>query len=271
MIRFIFLLVLWLLAFYPVYPEMVSTWLNHSDNSHGILVPFVSLYFIWNHREAIIDLHKRESIWGLLLLIFSLVLYLISYAGGVAVAARAMIVFSLIGLVLYNWGGDVTRKLLFPMLFLLFMVPIPVSLIGLISLPLQHVATDIAAFVIRLTSIPVHQEGNMLYFVQTQLEVAEACSGLRSIVSLLMLGSIFIYLSHFSPTAKIIFLLSTIPLAMFANIVRVTGTGILAHFYGSAVARGFLHDFSGMVVFVFGLALLYVEYKLINIWQKRET
>lgn len=271
MIRFILLLALWLVAFYPVYPEMVSTWLNHSDNSHGILVPFITLYFIWNHREAIIDLPKRTSNWGFFLLIISLVFYLISYAGGVAVTARAMIVFSLIGLVLYNWGGDVTRKLLFPLLFLLFMVPIPVSFIGLISLPLQHLATDIAAFVIRLTSIPVYQEGNMLYFVQTQLEVAEACSGLRSMVSLLMLGSIFVYLSDFNPVARIMFLLSTIPLAMFANIVRVTGTGILAHFYGSMVARGFLHDFSGMVVFVFGLALLYAEYKLINRWQKNEA
>jgi exosortase len=259
---------MWLAVFYPVYPEMISTWLTHSDNSHGLLVPFISVYLIWSRRSSLLSATKQTSKSGLIVLIGSLLLFLLSYAGGTAFIARTMIVFSLTGLVLYNYGFDIYKKIAFALLFLFFMVPIPDSIISLVSLPLKQFATDISAVLIRLSSIPVYQEGNMLYFAETQLEVAEACSGLRSIVSFIMLGTLFIYFSKLSMIRKSIFLISTIPLAMFANIVRVTGTGILAHFYGSVVARGFLHEFSGIVVFVFGLFLLFLEYKLIKHYQK---
>jgi exosortase len=264
MILYFILFILWFAVFYPIYPEMVSNWLNHSNNSHGLLVPFLSVYFIWNSRDELNGIGKGTTNLGLVVLTCSLIIYLLSYVGGVAFIARMMIVSTLIGLVLYNFGKEVFRKLAFPLFFLLFMVPIPVSIISLISLPLQRLATDVAAFLIQLTSIPVYQEGNMLYFVQTQLEVAEACSGLRSMTSLLMLGTIFVYLSNFNKKRKAILLISTFPLAIFANIVRVSGTGILAHFFGSAVAKGFLHDFSGMAVFLFGLMLMWLEYKLLS-------
>lgn len=104
----------------------------------------------------------------------------------------------------------------------------------------------------------------MLYFAQTQLEVAQACSGLRSIVALTMLSVIFVYLSRKGIVGKIILLASAIPIALLANIIRVTGTGILAHFYGSVVARGFLHEFSGLIVFVFGFLVLSLEFSLLN-------
>ena len=104
----------------------------------------------------------------------------------------------------------------------------------------------------------------MLYFAQTQLEVAEACSGIRSIVSFTVLSVIFAYLLDKGWSRRIILLLSAIPLALFANIVRVSGTGILAHFYGSRIARGFLHEFSGLAVFGFGFVLLLGEYILLN-------
>ena len=119
MLRIFVLLLLWLLVFLPLYPELVATWLTHSDNSHGLLVPFVSVYFILKFMPEIQSLPKRSSIWGLLILGVSMAVYLLSYAGGVAFLARLMIVSSLIGLIIYNYGIDVYRRLIFPLLFLL--------------------------------------------------------------------------------------------------------------------------------------------------------
>jgi exosortase len=258
---------LWVAAFFPVYPNLFDAWMNDSNNSHGLLVPIISAFFIWRLIPLLQELPKKPDVRGLLILVAALTLYLLSYAGGIAVVSRAMIVFSLVGLVLYNYGPAVLKLLYFPLLFMLFMVPVPISIMGLVSLPLQRLATDIAAVVITFFSIPVYQEGNMLYFVQTQLEVAEACSGIHSIMALVMLGTVFVYMNPMTHKGKIVLMASTIPIAMIANIVRVTGTGIMAHFYGAKVARGFLHDFSGMVVFIFGLALLMVTYKVIQRFQ----
>ncbi|PNU19966.1 exosortase [Geothermobacter hydrogeniphilus] len=258
------LLILLAAVFYPVYPELFSAWIHQADSSHGLLVPLVSLYFVWTCRERLRQAEASSSPSGLVLLSASLIVYLLALVGDIAVVARAMIVFSLAGLVLYLYGGKIFRILAFPLFFLLFMVPVPVSVIGLVALPLQTLATMISSSLIQLCSIPVLREGNMLYFVQTQLEVAEACSGIRSIVALIMLGSIFVYFSKLGLTRKIILLCSAVPVALAANILRISGTGVLAHFYGDQVARGFLHEFSGLAVFIFGLLVLGMENVLLG-------
>jgi exosortase len=257
-------LLLLILVFLPVFPDLWHAWMNHSNNSHGLLVPLISLYFVWDRRDELQSVQLSSSGWGLLLLIISLIFYLLAVVGSVAVVSRAMIVFALAGTILYLYGGRVFRILAFPLMFLLFMVPVPQSVVGILSLPLQGFATRISAGLISFCSIPVYREGNMLYFVQTQLEVAEACSGIRSIVALTMLSTLFVYLSGKGIWQKVIMLFSAIPVALLANILRVSGTGVLAHYYGDKVARGFLHEFSGMVVFSFGLVVLFVEYRFLT-------
>lgn len=263
-VRFLILLVLLLAAFIPVYPMLVWTWLNHSDNSHGILVPLVSAYFIWQKKKELRLSEISNFNWGGVILAISMGLYLLSYAGGVAVVSRAMIVSSLVGLVMFTLGKEIFSLLAFPLLYLFFMVPVPDSILGLVALPLQLFATKVSTFLIHVVSIPAYREGNMLYFANTQLEVAEACSGIRSIMSFGMLSFIFAYMMDRVWWKRIFIVLSTIPLALIANIVRVTGTGILAHFYGAKFALGFLHEFSGLVVFAFGFVLLLGEFLLLN-------
>lgn len=258
------LLLAWAAAFWPVLPPMVETWLGHSDNSHALLVPLISLYFLWEKREAIRLVPVQGSIPGLTLLVASLAIYFVSYAGGIAFFARLMLVAALIGLLWSCLGTAMLRLLAFPLGFLFFMVPIPDTLLGMVAFPLQLAATRISAGLIQFCSIPVYREGNMLYFLQTQLEVAEACSGIRSIMSLTMLGVIFAYISPGSGWRKAVLILSAIPVAMLANILRVSGTGVLAHFFGDRVARGFLHEFSGLAVFMFGLALLFLIYRVLK-------
>jgi exosortase len=263
-IKFLILLGLWFVAFIPVYPSMFQTWLNHSDNSHGILVPLVSGYFIWQKRKELRSSELSNSNWGAIILAMSMGIYVISYAGAVAVVSRAMIVSSLIGLVIFTLGNAFFAVLAFPLLFLFFMVPVPDSILGLVAFPLQLFATKVSTFFLQTFFIPAYREGNMLYFAQTQLEVAEACSGIRSIMSFGMLSFIFAYMMDKIWWKRIVLVLSTIPLALFANIVRVTGTGILANIYGSRVALGFLHEFSGLAVFGFGFVLLLGEYILLD-------
>lgn len=263
-LKSILLLVMWFVVFSPIIPELYRVWLNHSNNSHGILVPFVSLYFIWQKRDELKKATISSSYLGAVLLLASMAVYLLSLAGNVAFVSRLMMVVSLSGLVLYLFGKEIFYVISFPLLFLLFMVPVPDSFISIVSLPLQLFASNISSTIISAFSIPVYREGNMLYFVQTQLEVAEACSGIRSIVSLTMLSVIFIYLSRRGIGWKAVLGLSAIPIALVANIIRVTGTGILAHHFGDSVAKGFLHEFSGLAVFAFGFFVLYCEYSLLN-------
>lgn len=254
----------WALCFIPIYSDLIETWLNHSDNSHGMLVPFISLYLIYLKKDALTKVTTSPFYFGGVLLVICMLGYLISLIGAVSFTARVFFILSLICLLLFTLGTKLVRLILFPLIFLLFMVPVPDSIIALVSLPLQNLATTISAQIIKLISIPVLQEGNMLYFAQAQLEVAQACSGIRSIVSLTMLSLIFAYLSKLKITLKITLLISAIPIAMLANIIRVSGTGILAHMFGGDIAEGFLHDFSGLAVFAFGFLVLLSEYLLLK-------
>ncbi|GFO63701.1 exosortase/archaeosortase family protein [Geomonas paludis] len=263
-IKLALLLVLWFVVISPVLPEMVREWSGHSDNNHGFLVPLIALYLVWQKKEELAGAGLESSRWGWVVLVAGLVSFLLSLAGGVAFTARVAVVISLFGLIWYCTGARWTRLLAFPVLFLLFMIPVPVSVIGMVSMPLQLMATKLSAQIIQHLSIPVYREGNMLYFVGTQLEVAEACSGVRSIMSLTMLGTIFAYMSRNGWGRRIALVLAAVPIAMAANILRITGTGVLANFFGDRVARGFLHEFSGLVVFVFGLAVLGLLYTLLN-------
>jgi exosortase len=190
--------------------------------------------------------------------------YLLSYIGEIAVVSRLTIIMSLIGLVVLALGKTMFYVLAFPILFLVFMVPVPDSILSAVAFPLQLLATKMSHTLIEVLSIPAYREGNMLYFAQTQLEVADACSGIRSLMSFGMLSFIFAYMMDAIWQKRICLVLSSIPLALFANIVRVAATGILAHFYGSKAALGFLHEFSGLAVFAFGFVLLLGEYLILR-------
>jgi len=267
------LLFFWALIFSPVFAGLYGAWFGmaNADNSYCLLVPFISLYFVWQKKADLKLARQSNSSVGLVVLITGLLVYLVSYAGGVLVVQRLMMVLSLIGLVLYLYGAEVFRIMRFPLLFLLFMIPVPESIVNTVSFPLQTYATIISSKIIQLLGIPVYREGHMLYFLETQLEVAEACSGIRSISAMLMLSVIFVHLIEDNRVMKFAIVLSSVIVAFLANIVRVSGTGVLAHYFGAEVALGFLHEFSGMVVFAVGLGMLFAEYKLLSrIWPPKK-
>lgn len=264
-LKFAVLLACWAIAFSPILPELVTTWLNNSNNSHGLLVPLISLFLIYKRKDKLRNIPRRSTRTGAMILAISMTIYIIAYLGAVAVVCRLMMVTSLIGLILYVLGDSVFKQIRFPILLLFLMVPVPESIYSLAAFPLQLFATKVSTSLVQLMGIPAYREGNIVYFLHAQLEVAEACSGLRSMMVFLTLGVLFAHaLTNPSRIRAAILVLSTVPLAIGVNIVRVTGTGVLAHIYGNKVAQGFLHEFSGLFVFILGFILLTCEYFLLN-------
>jgi exosortase len=253
-----------IILFLPILPSLYHDWTEYNNNSHGILVPFISMYIIWKKRHALDMGEALTSYIGLIILVASLLVYLIGYSGRIDVLPRAAFVTAINGLVLYNYGRKVYAKLVFPLLFLYFMIPVPVSIEAIVSFRLQLWVTQISSTILSLFSIAVLREGNLLHFANCSLEVAEACSGIRSLTAYIMLGCLFGYMIRGSFFRRSIMVLVAVPLAIFVNITRVVGTGILANYYGSTVARGFLHEFSGIFVFLVGFILFYLIYQIVE-------
>jgi exosortase len=171
---------------------------------------------------------------------------------------RFSILVVLGGIILFLLGKEFFKTLVFPIVFLIFMIPIPSVLMDRITFPMQLFASKVAARSLHLIGIPVLREGNVIQLANTSLEVAEACSGIRSLISLLALSVVFAYFSQNATWKRIVLVLSTFPIAIIANAARVTGTGILAHHYGDKVAQGFFHGFSGWILFVVAFVCLFI-------------
>jgi len=255
---------LFILLYAPLYPSLVETWLNDSNNSHGVLIPIVSFYLVWLLASRLKAVELSTSMAGLLLLVLSLIMYFLSFVGDLAFPARMTMVTTLAGLVMFNYGKHVFHVVMFPVLFLFFMVPLPITLLTLVAFPLQLLVSDVSARLIDLCGIPVYADGNLLHFARYSFEVTEACSGIRSLVSFLAIGALFAYMERGAWWKGLSLVVSTVPLAILVNLMRVVGTGILAHHFGPSVARGFLHDFSGFAVFGSGILLMVVEVWILN-------
>jgi exosortase len=246
--------VVWL--YWPVLRALGAQWYVDSDYSHGFLVPFLSAYLVWERREKLLALPTVPSLWGIGALGFGLIMFLIGSVGAELYAQRTSLIVVLAGLVLMVLGREFLRVLMFPIVFLLFMVPLPAIVVNAVSFPLQLFAAKTAVFCLFNLGIPVLREGNLIVLVGTTLEVAEACSGIRSLQALLALGTVFAYFSQRVMWKRWALVLLSIPIAIAANAFRVSGTGVLAHYFGNEAAEGFYHTFSGWLIFVVAFALL---------------
>lgn len=240
----------------PIFPDMFYQWINNQDNSHCILIPFVSIFLGYKYAKTITKEMIKPYGPGIIFLVISLFIYIISVVGGIVLFARIAFILILISLILFNLGHGVIRRLYFPLFFLFFMIPIPATLYSMVAFPLQLFASKVSANAIYSIGIPVIREGNVLNLTNSSLEVVEACSGIRSLISYITIGVLFVHISETSFVKKILLLCSTVPLALMANIARISSSCILAHFYGEKVAKGFLHEFSGIAVFVLGIILI---------------
>ncbi len=247
-----------LLVYLPVLSSLVRQWSSDENYSHGfIIVPF-ALYFAWEKRQALSAAPMRPNIAGLALLSASLVVLLAGLLGAELFLTRVSLVGVIAGTVWFLWGTRHLRLLAFPILLLVLMVPLPAVVFNQIAFPLQLLASRAGETVLTVAGVPVFREGNILELASTRLEVAQACSGIRSLISLLTLGVILGKLAEPRLSMRVVLALLTVPVAIAANAARVAGTGLAANWIGPEAAEGFLHTFSGWLVFVaaFGLLLL---------------
>lgn len=245
-----------LVLYYPVLVLLVQDWINLPDFTHGFLIPIISVYLVWKKREAL-SAPSHPNNWGLLLLLFGLGLFFLGRFAAEYFTQRLSLIFVIAGIVLFLLGRAHLKTVAFPLALLLLMIPLPSILLQTITAPMQLFASRCAAASLEILGIPVLREGNVIHLANTSLEVAEACSGIRSLISLLTLGVLFAYFTKHQLWKKVVLVLACLPITILVNAFRVSLTGMLAHSFGPGAASGFFHEFSGYVLFMLAIALFY--------------
>jgi exosortase len=236
--------------------HLVHDWLNDPDYSHGFLIPILSLYFLSERWQKFLETRPQPSLWGLCLTVLGLASFLLASVGAERFVMRSSMVIVIAGLLFYHGGKERLQVLAFPIGFLFFMIPLPAILLNTVTFPLQLFAARLATLSLQLIDLPVYREGNVIFLPYATLEVVEACSGLRSLVSLLALSVVFAYMTQQQLWRRLTLTVAAVPIAIIANAFRIWGTGVLAYLYGVKAADGFYHTFAGWLVFVIAFLLL---------------
>lgn len=255
-----------LLTYTPTFLWMWDRWFSRdSYYSHGILIPFVSLYLIWNKKDELKQLPKESSPWGFHIFLLGVLLHLISAAFRVYFSSGFSMIVMLLGLVLHFFGRRVLEHISFPIVFLAFMIPLPIVTIANISFKLKFFAAQLATDILNNhLRIPCFQDGSTIRLQHAQVIVDDVCSGLRSLISLTALGSIFAYWIKGGFLKKSLVFISTIPIAVITNALRIVFLSTVSEVWGAQYATGFLHDLSGFIVFAGAFILLFSVVKLLE-------
>jgi exosortase len=260
-------IVLWLYT--PTLTRLFVEWCQDPNFSHGFFVPLFSIFVVWQDRAQFARIMPRASWAGLLVLAFAMVVLVVGQMGAELFLSRFSLLLVLVGLIVLFLGWNFLRAALFPMAFLVLMIPIPAILFNRITFPLQLLTSRFAAAVLPLLGVPVLREGNVINLPSMALEVADACSGIRSLMSLITLAVIYGYLMERRVWLRVLLALASIPIAIVANSIRIIGTGLLVQYWNPHKAEGFFHDSWGWFIFVISLLLLYTLHALILLVQRR--
>jgi exosortase len=255
--------------FWPVLRKLTSDWATDDNYSHGFFIVPLAAFFVWERRHTLMALPMRPSWWGLPVILGSIGVLVAGLLGAELFLSRIAIVGVLAGLVLFVLGWQHLWQLAFPLAFLLLMIPLPAIIFNQIAFPLQILASQTGEASLNALGIPVLREGNVMILANTTLEVAEACSGIRSLISLLTLGIVYGYFTDKRWTIRLLLAAATIPIAIVTNGFRVAGTGVAAHYYGPEAAQGFFHTFSGWLVFLAAFVMLVGAAKAIQLMAPR--
>jgi exosortase len=254
------------LLYHHILLKLAHDWGTDDNYSHGFLVVPIAAYLIWERRATLSATAVRPSSTGLLVVAASLAVLAAGVLGSELFLTRLSMLGVLAGTVLFVAGTQHLRILLFPIGMLLIAIPIPAIIFNQIAFPLQLLASQFGAAALSTVGVPVLREGNLMVLANTTLEVAEACSGIRSLMSLLTLGIVIGYFGDRRSWVRTLIALVTIPIAIVTNGVRVAGTGIAAYYVGPQAAEGFLHAFSGWLVFLLALMLMFAVRQLVALW-----
>ena len=260
------LLFAWLYA--SILAHLFLQWVGpHSDPNfqHGIFVPIFALFVLWQDRKRLQAIPSDPSWTGLPLVYLSLFLLIVGVLGADIFLPRVSLLLLLAALMILFQGWKFFRAVLFPWAFLILMIPIPALLINRVTFPLQLLASKLAFGLLELVNVPVLREGNLLTLAAMQLDVAEACSGIRSLLTLVTLAIIYGYLMEPRKWVRVVLAVAAVPIAVVANSFRVFGTGLLVQYGHAEQAEGFYHALSGMVIFAVALIMLFVVHRVISL------
>jgi exosortase len=261
-------LVAWL--YVPILVRLIAQWWQDPNFSHGFFVPAFAVYLLWQDRKRLRALRATPSLWGLPIIIFAICALALGVFGAEIFVSRMSLLLLLAGLTVFFMGWQTLRAIQFPLLFLILMIPIPAIVFGQVTFPLQILASKLSAGVLPLLGVPVFREGNVINLPAMPLEVAEACSGIRSLLSLTTLAIMYGYLLEKKIAIRIILALASVPIAVAANGLRIVGTGLLVQYWDPDTAEGFFHAFSGWLIFVASLLMLFGLHKCLSIPDRRK-
>ena len=254
-----------LVAYIPTFMWMYHRWTAHeSYYGHGFLIPLISLYIVWSRKDLLKNAKLSNNMAGLLLLVIGLLLHIVCAALKVYFISGFSFVLSLYGLLLFCFGKHIVRSLVFPVLFLLAMVPMPLVLIGALIVKLKLIVAQISTLILNIIGFPSVLDGSTIRMPSSYTVVAAPCSGLRSLISLLTLGLLFTFAMKISYLKKGVLLLLSIPIALGTNILRIIALAVVNDLYGEKVAMGFFHDFTGFMVFALAFTGLWVAGRVLD-------
>jgi len=251
-----------LLLYFKTFMWLLDSWLYDPFYSHGFIIPVISLFIIWSKRKELKSIQQKKDPMDVYVFAFGLTLY----AAGTFWKFLFLLGISLIpvlaGLILHFYGREFMRKLLFPIGFLLFMIPLPG--LDMLGIHLQHFTANNAAWISQSIGIEVYKDGLEMYVLDCPILIGLPCSGLRSIISLLIVAAVFAYIIKGSISKKAVILFMTVPIAVASNTIRVTSALLIAGFIGCDAATTFFHNFSGILVFVIALIMLIIFAKILK-------
>ena len=260
-----------IIVYFPVLKGLIGVWGSQDEYSHGFLILPLSLYIAWRKKDSLRGVRIQPSRWGLALVLSSLVVYIFAQFAGVLTLAPLSLVFLIAAAVIYLCGFQMLRELAFPLLLLLFMIPLPTQIYSALTMPLQLFVSKTSAGIAHLMGLSVYREGNVIHLADRSLEVVQACSGLRSMISLLTLSAIFGYFTLRSSWLKALLFLSGVPAAIGANVVRIVLLVVAFYWFDFDLTKGTAHDIFGIAIFFIGLALIVLTRGVLSIWDRSAT
>ena len=256
------LLAAWLYG--PFALRMASQWWHDPNYTHGFFVPVFSLFLLWERRAKLATLRIDPAWSGLVILVFALMTLVVGTIKSGFFLYRVSVLLFIAGMVVFLAGWKHLAAISFPLAFLFLMIPSP-TLMEQITFPLQIIASKTASFLLMLAGVPAIREGNIILLPSAQLEVAEACSGIRSLFSLLTLTIVYGHLAETKIGVRVLLAFMAVPISVFANALRIAFTGLMVESWGVERAQGAIHALSGWFVFVASLALVFLIHRLVHI------
>ncbi|MGH9735271.1 MAG: exosortase/archaeosortase family protein [Candidatus Acidiferrales bacterium] len=259
------------LLYHGILRELVAQWIDDPNYSHGFFVVLFCGWILWRRRTDLRLLPRKPSAWGLLVIVGALAILILGVFGAEIYLSRTSLLFLIAGITIYFAGWKIFRAVLLPWSLLFLAIPLPAIIFNQIAFPLQFGASRMAGWLLALLGVPVLREGNIIMLPALTLDVAEACSGLRSLMALFSIGVLYGCIFERKVSNRVLLAVAAIPIAVAANAVRIVATGLLGQYWAPDKAEGFFHLFSGAVIFVCTLLLLFAFHGALRRFGQRSS